>query len=91
VSRSLAAVEDAARDAGVPCRTRVGEGPIVERVCRIAAEEDAELIVVGSHDWGAGRRIVFGSVSSGLLHAAPCPVLVVRGADERSESAATAA
>jgi nucleotide-binding universal stress UspA family protein len=91
VAQSLAAVEEAARDAGVPCRTRVGEGPVADRVCRIAAEEDAELIVVGSHGWGAGRRIVFGSVSSGLLHAAPCPVLVVREDDERSEPAAAAA
>ena len=36
------------------------------------------MIVVGNHGWNAIRRAVFGSVSAGLLHEAPCPVVVVR-------------
>ena len=39
---------------------------------------DAAMIVVGAHGWGAFKRLVFGSVSLGVLHEAPCPVLVVR-------------
>jgi nucleotide-binding universal stress UspA family protein len=34
------------------------------------------MIVVGAHGWGAVKRLVFGSVSLGVLHEAPCPVLV---------------
>ena len=44
----------------------------------MASEYDAQLIVVGSHGWGAARRFLSGSVSTGLVHSAPCPVLVVR-------------
>jgi hypothetical protein len=40
--------------------------------------EGHRLIVVGSHGWGALRRLVFGSVSTALLHEAPRPVLVAR-------------
>ena len=37
------------------------------------------FLVIGSHGWGAVKRAVFGSVSTGVLHHAACPVLVVRG------------
>jgi nucleotide-binding universal stress UspA family protein len=43
----------------------------------------ADVIVLGAHGWGALKRIVFGSVSTAVLHSAPCPVLVVR--DEADE------
>ena len=43
-----------------------------------AADTGAELIVVGSHGWGPLRRLVFGGVSTALLHEAPYPVLVAR-------------
>jgi hypothetical protein len=29
--------------------------------------------------WGAVKRALFGSVSTGVLHHAKCPVLIVRG------------
>jgi nucleotide-binding universal stress UspA family protein len=35
-------------------------------------------LILGSHGWGAVKRAVFGSVSTGVLHHARCPVLVVR-------------
>lgn len=38
-----------------------------------------DLVVVGSRGLSRGRRILLGSVSSGLVSRAPCPVLVVRG------------
>jgi nucleotide-binding universal stress UspA family protein len=39
----------------------------------------ADLIVVGSRGLGAVGRLLVGSVSEGIVHHAPCPVLVVRG------------
>ena len=56
----------------------VREGDPVEIVSQTATDTRAALIVVGSHGWGRLRRLVFGSVSTGLLHEAPCPVLVAR-------------
>jgi nucleotide-binding universal stress UspA family protein len=69
---------DRARQAGVEAEAFVREGDPVEIVSQTAADTGAALIVVGSHGWGALRRLVFGSVSTGLLHEAPCPVLVAR-------------
>jgi Universal stress protein family len=34
--------------------------------------------VIGAHGWGRLKRLFLGSVSSGVLQNAPCPVLVVR-------------
>lgn len=42
------------------------------------AARDAQLIVVGSHGRSGFTSMVLGSVSTQLLHAAECPVLVVR-------------
>jgi nucleotide-binding universal stress UspA family protein len=72
--------EVAARAAalGIDCETVALEGPIVEQICTLAKERDAQLVVAGAHGWGSFRRFVFGSVSTGLLHEAPCPVLVAR-------------
>jgi nucleotide-binding universal stress UspA family protein len=78
VAEVLAEVAAAAEEAGLACSTLAGEGIVVEEICSMAAERDAQLIVVGSHGWGAARRLFSGSVSTGLVHSAPCPVLVVR-------------
>jgi nucleotide-binding universal stress UspA family protein len=67
-----------AHDAGVDVETVVRRGTPVQRICEIADEHDARLIVVGSHGWGPFKRALFGSVSTGVLHHASRPVLVVR-------------
>lgn len=43
-----------------------------------AAEEKADLIVVGSHGRGFWGRLTLGSVSDAVSHHAPCSVLIVR-------------
>lgn len=45
-----------------------------------ATEWGADLIVVGSHGYGFWDRMLLGSVSSAVVHHAPCSVLVVRTA-----------
>jgi nucleotide-binding universal stress UspA family protein len=88
VEKLLASTEDAAREAGVPCSTVAADGVVVEEIRRIAEERGARLIVVGSHGWGAARRFISGSVSTGLVHTAACPVLVVRSPQDAHELAA---
>jgi nucleotide-binding universal stress UspA family protein len=78
VTALLASVEETADAEGIHCSTVAVDGFVVEEICRKANEYDAQLIVVGSHGWGATRRFLSGSVSTGLVHSAPCPVLVVR-------------
>lgn len=75
----LADVTEAAEAEGIACTAVMADGAIVEEITRVAAEHHAQLVVVGSHGWGAARRILSGSVSTGLVHSSPCPVLVVRG------------
>jgi len=81
VHQVLAQVAEQADAAGVKCETVPRDGVVVEEICAVAQDRDAAMIVVGAHGWGAIKRMVFGSVSLGILHAAPCPVLVVRETD----------
>jgi nucleotide-binding universal stress UspA family protein len=85
VERLVATIDETASEAGLQCSTVAADGFVVEQICRIAAQRDAQLIVVGSHGWGAARRVFSGSVSTGLVHSAPCPVLVVRPRAETRE------
>jgi nucleotide-binding universal stress UspA family protein len=38
----------------------------------------ADLIVVGSHGRGRVGSLLLGSIAEGIVHHAPCPVLIVR-------------
>jgi nucleotide-binding universal stress UspA family protein len=80
------AVADAAaraEEAGVETRVSVLRGFPVDAICEAAERFAPQFLVIGSHGWGTVKRALFGSVSTGVLHHAPCPVLVVRAeADE---------
>jgi len=82
------ATEAAARaeEAGVEARTVVLRGITVQELCAVAEKFDPRFLVIGSHGWGAVRRALFGSVSTGVLHHAHCPVLVVRGEEAVAEN-----
>lgn len=54
---------------------RLGQPAAV--LAEYAAEQDAEIIVVGSRGRGAWSSAVLGSVSSDLARVAPCPVMIV--------------
>jgi nucleotide-binding universal stress UspA family protein len=66
-----------AREAGVTATGLAIRGQPVEGICRAAATADPQLLVLGSHGWGSTRRALHGSVSTGVLHHARSPVLVV--------------
>jgi nucleotide-binding universal stress UspA family protein len=67
-----------AEEAGVETRTQVLRGIPVDEICLAAETYKPRFLVVGSHGRGIVKRAVFGSVSTGVLHRARCPVLVVR-------------
>jgi nucleotide-binding universal stress UspA family protein len=90
VQELLASVAETAEAADVRCTTIAADGFAVDEICQQASAFDAQLIVVGSHGWGAARRLFSGSVSTGLVHSAPCPVLVVRHSEQAQEHAAAA-
>ncbi len=47
-------------------------------LAQLAADVEADLVVVGTHDWHGVTRLVLGSVAEAVTRLAPCPVLVVR-------------
>ena len=53
------------------------QGPIVEKILREAATQQAELIIIGSHGHGALYDLLVGGVTHGVIKAARCPVVVV--------------
>jgi nucleotide-binding universal stress UspA family protein len=71
--------------AGVEATWELRQGDAPDEICAAAAETAARMIVIGAHGWGALQRLVFGSVSTAVLHHAQCPVLVVRGAEDVAE------
>lgn len=57
--------------------TKILQGSPVQQIVETAREANVDLIVVGSHGRGFWGRLL-GSVSDGVVHHAPCSVLVVR-------------
>lgn len=67
-----------ARAAGVRVRGVTVAGHASHRLVDLARENDAALLVVGTHGRTGLKKLVAGSVASDLVATAPCPVLTVR-------------
>jgi nucleotide-binding universal stress UspA family protein len=53
-------------------------GSIVESIIDYASDEMIDLIVIGTRGLGGFKRLLLGSVSSGVVSHANCNVLVIR-------------
>jgi nucleotide-binding universal stress UspA family protein len=53
------------------------QGPAVEMILREARNQNAGLIIMGSHGHGALYELLIGSVTQGVMKDAHCPVVVV--------------
>lgn len=62
----------------IKVESEIVEGYAKEEVLKRAQTWPADLIVIGSHGRNAVQRLLLGSVSMGVLGAAPCSVLLVR-------------
>ena len=87
VADVLAITKARVEEAGVSCDTVALDGPPSEEISRLATAREARLVIVGAHGWGRLGRIIHGSVSTAVLHDAPCPVLVVQGANDVADPA----
>ncbi|HYO03523.1 MAG TPA: universal stress protein [Mycobacterium sp.] len=90
VQRAYEVVMDKVGDDGaVEVEREVSVGPIVPTLVDLS--KGADMIVVGCRGQGPVDRLLLGSVSSGLLHHAQCPVAVipdeVSGASPRDDAA----
>jgi universal stress protein A len=69
-----------AEELGLKVRSRVVSGRPWQKVVEVAAEEGADLIVIGTHGRTGFAREAIGSTAERVVREAHCPVLVVRGA-----------
>lgn len=67
------------QDAGITSEMIRERGHPADRIVKTAHDFDADLVVMGSRGMGGWQALVVGSVSTGVLHHAPCPVLIARG------------
>jgi nucleotide-binding universal stress UspA family protein len=77
VDTTLRAVEEAAGERGLKYASEARNGDPADVLCEIAADHEADVIVVGNK--GMQRRIL-GSVPNSVSHKAPCSVLIVKTA-----------
>lgn len=63
--------------AGIACAARLEFGSPREAICRIANEEDFDLVILGRRGMGEIRDALFGAVSNYVLHHVHCPVLLI--------------
>ena len=67
----------AMREAGIEAEGVVGEGQPARVIVTEADRIDADMVVVGSHGFGAVFRMILGSVSSAVLKKCRRPVMIV--------------
>ena len=74
----LADGEEKVKAEGIEVETLLKEGHSVQEIVKTAKEGSFDLIVIGARGISKIREIILGSVSDGVVHNAPCPVLVVK-------------
>jgi nucleotide-binding universal stress UspA family protein len=67
-----------AEERGLDVTTKLLTGNPAREITKYADSVNADLIVVGSHGYGAIAGALIGSVSRGILHGTTRPVLIVR-------------
>ena len=76
---SLATAREAAGDLRLEATTEMVSGPVVPVLADLSTS--AEMMVVGCHGRSALGRTLLGSVSTGLVHHAHCPVAIIHDED----------
>jgi nucleotide-binding universal stress UspA family protein len=61
----------------IQSRFSVQEGAPVATILKVAKEDEADLICLGTHGREGVERLVLGSVAEKVLRKAPCPVMTV--------------
>jgi len=80
VESYLNKIREMAEKAGVTIETKIIENQpsIVQAIAEIAEKQNFDLIVMGTKGRTGIKKFLLGSVASGVVTYAPCPVLVVR-------------
>ena len=63
------------------CSEQVVQGKPSVEIIRFAAENEVDMIVLGTHGKGMLDQALFGSTTERVVRRSPCPVLTVRPAE----------
>ncbi len=66
------------RSAGLRATARVAEGDAAQELIRVAVDDAADAIVIGTHGRTGLARLIMGSVARNVMLHAHCSVLIVR-------------
>jgi universal stress protein A len=69
-------------DKNVPYEHHLLLGTAAEDIVRVATEEKADLIVIGTHGRTGLKRVLMGSVAEAVMRHAHCPVLTLKQSDK---------
>ncbi len=83
--RHLNDYKDRLRAQGIDAKAVLLQGDTVDKILQEARQFKAELIMLGSHGNSALHDLLLGSVSEGVLHQAPCPVMVIHSRSSQNQ------
>jgi nucleotide-binding universal stress UspA family protein len=71
---------------GESATSHVRIGRAFDQICAVAAEVNADLIVISTHGYTGLKHFFLGSTAERVVQHAPCPVLVVRDREREGEA-----
>jgi len=76
--RILEDAEKVVRERGIPVEKLLKEGDVVKEIVAEAQKGGFSLVVIGHRGMSKLSELFLGSVSEGVGHKAPCPVMIVK-------------
>jgi nucleotide-binding universal stress UspA family protein len=74
----LALAEARAAASGVPYEAKLAQGDVTTTILATAAEQQCDVIILGSRGLTGFKRLMLGSISNAVSATAPVPVLIVK-------------
>ncbi len=76
--KMLQRYRDELEKVGILVDSRIEEGRPAETICRVAAQEGIDMVVISPNSSGTLTNLMFGSVANKVVHECHLPVLLVR-------------
>jgi len=73
-------------DAPIDSQALVTLGNTTEEISRLVVDFNADLVITATHGRSGLKRFFLGSVTERLMRTLPCPLLVLRGAEDESSA-----
>jgi len=78
VKQEIGAIEAELRESGFDVKVRIEKGIPFREILRVEEEEEASVVVIGSHGKSCVEEMFLGSVSEKVVRKSKRPVLVIR-------------